>query len=853
MNSRSAITYVLVGLLIVGANSGMTAEEPSGSTPSAAIAAQPLSRALAAFSAQTGLQLVYVSSLVDGHESQNVPAGLTPRAALARLLGGTGLDFVFLNARTVKIFAAPPATSTTVAPARARDRETVLPAAIPAAEVVVTATKREQPLNDVPMSVSVLSSQEMQELNVETISDIATLTPGVEYDFSSQWGSGILTNLAIRGVNSNVGTSTTGVYVNDTPIQARNGFFSNPYPVTFDLARVEILRGPQGTLFGASAEGGAIRYITNEPSTTTFDGQFRSEAALTQTGAPSFEAGVAATGPIVRDSLGIRVSGWYRDDGGYVNRVDPLTNTTVDSDANNVSRKAFHIALAWEPGESTRITPSIEYESAQTHDTPNFYTYLSQPDEGILENGKLLPQPAEDGFTLASVTYEQRLGALKLDAITSYFDRSASATVDTTNVVGIVYFGGFGNPLGPAYPTSYADAVPTLLSLHQTLLSQEVRIASENPTGRLKWVGGLFYSRARQGDIRNTYANGDPANQGLYTNYNQTDELGAAFGNLDVALSTRWTASLGARVDHIRSDFTAHSGGFAYPSLPPLTEAVTTETPFTPRFSLSYIPVEHTLLYTTIAKGFRIGGINVGIPTNCGVNVPMSYASDSLWSEEIGVKDELLNGQLQLAASAFQIDWNRIQEHVVYDCGFGYTTNAGAATSRGFDLALDGHVTDRIQAGLALGSTDVYYTKTVTTASGQVVVDRGTVVGGVPSVPAPWIGTVFAQYQWPVHGGAFSGYVRAEDVVHSHNPGPFTEHDPRSIGYALLLRADPAINQLNLQVGLRTAALEIKLTLDNALNSQPLLQRFADSAGSSLQYAYTLRPRTLGLTVNRML
>jgi outer membrane receptor protein involved in Fe transport len=174
----------------------------------------------------------------------------------------------------------------------------------------------------------------MRELGMKSIVEIAAMTPGVEYDFSTQWGAGILTNLAIRGIDSNVGTSTTGVYIDDAPIQARNANFGNPYPVTFDLARVEVLRGPQGTLFGAGAEGGAIRFVANSPNTTTFDVLYHAELSTTEYGGMSYETGAAIGGPIVDGRVGARLSAWYQKMGGYVDRVDPLTDVTVDKNAN---------------------------------------------------------------------------------------------------------------------------------------------------------------------------------------------------------------------------------------------------------------------------------------------------------------------------------------------------------------------------------------------------------------------------------------------------------------------------------------------------------------------------------------
>jgi len=372
-------------------------------------------------------------------------------------------------------------------------------------------------------------------------------------------------------------------------------------------------------------------------------------------------------------------------------------------------------------------------------------------------------------------------------------------------------------------------------------------LTSANTATPIRWVAGLYISRERQDDTRDTYGMGGPEDPGLYLGDSTTDTHIAGFGNFDIAVARRWTLSLGARVDHTRDDFVGYDGGFAYPTLPPLTRGVTEETPLTPRLSFSYTNADNLFAYASIAKGFRIGGVNDGIPNQCSTTaIPTTYGSDSVWSHEIGIKDTLLDGRLGIDSSIYEIDWSRIQESFAFDCGFSYTANAGAAKSAGFDLAMRAQLTERFGLNLSVGFLNVHYTQRILNSAGEVIVDRGTVVGGVPSVPAPWSGSASAHYRWSMSDNV-GGYARAEDIVHSHNSGPFTENDPKAIGYDPRLIGDPAINQLNLQLGLIHSNLIAKLFVNNALNAQPLLQRSADAPGSSLIYAYSLRPRTVGL------
>src|SRR6202162_4289504 len=216
--------------------------------------------------------------------------------------------------------------------AYANDATTAEPAATGGLEeIVVTATRREENISKVPISVTAFSQDMIDQKGIKDFQDIVRFTPGVSIDTSG-------TNaISIRGISSSGGAGTTGVYIDDTPIQMRALGFNpdDTLPKTFDLDRVEVLRGPQGTLFGAGSEGGTVRYIMMQPSATAESTYARSELSYTQHGAPSYEAGVAHGGPIVDGTLGFRVSAWYRRDGGWIDRVDPTTGAVVDANANH--------------------------------------------------------------------------------------------------------------------------------------------------------------------------------------------------------------------------------------------------------------------------------------------------------------------------------------------------------------------------------------------------------------------------------------------------------------------------------------------------------------------------------------
>ena len=207
-------------------------------------------------------------------------------------------------------------------------------------EIVVTATRRTERLQDVPVSATAFSQEKLDAQGLRSIDDLTRLTPGVTFQRDATTSSGNFndedSDINIRGVDSTAGTSTVGIYIDDTPIQGRHISFTsfNAFPALFDLERVEVLRGPQGTLFGAGSEGGTVRFIQPSPDLHTDSVYMRSELATTEHGDPTYELGAAIGGPIIDDKLGFRVSASYREDGGWVDHVDYRTEAVTKSDSN---------------------------------------------------------------------------------------------------------------------------------------------------------------------------------------------------------------------------------------------------------------------------------------------------------------------------------------------------------------------------------------------------------------------------------------------------------------------------------------------------------------------------------------
>src|ERR1700722_2533297 len=261
-------------------------------------------------------------------------------------------------------------------------------------EIVVTATRRTERLQDVPVSVLAFSQEKMDSQGLKNVDDLARLSPGLNFQRNGMSSAGNYndegSDINIRGVDSTAGTSTTGIYIDDTPIQTRHiGFGSiNAFPALFDLDRVEVLRGPQGTLFGAGAEGGVVRFIAPEPNLTKSTGYVKSDFSITDGGSPSYSEGAAVGAPIIDDVLAFRVSVSYERDGGWVDRTSytlsppgaanvfggaptptPINGSTTDPNANWSETTTARLAVTWKVTDALEITPSVYYQRYYINDT----------------------------------------------------------------------------------------------------------------------------------------------------------------------------------------------------------------------------------------------------------------------------------------------------------------------------------------------------------------------------------------------------------------------------------------------------------------------------------------------------
>lgn len=792
-----------------------------------AISPQPLAGALTNFAKQTHLQLLYVSELARGKTSKGAPAGVEVDVALTRLLEGTGLRFEFLNERSVRIFAAPPAA----APVPQQDDHQSNELRDTLEEVVVTATQRDELQSLVPISMAAWTAEAIEMSGAKYFGALANLTPGVEFDSFPDFSAGIETNIAIRGINSKDG-STTAVYIDDTPIPMDPGSsFGRAYPFLFDLKRIEVLRGPQGVLYGEGAQGGAVRFITVPPDMTTLNGFAKGEVAATARSAPSYEASAAGSVPLGQGFAAVRLGAWWRQDGGFVDRVDPVTVATVEANSNHARSEAVNAAITISPNSAWQITPSFRYQSLDVNDTSAFFLEFSNPSHGVLRNGSGLPQYYTDHFTMFSLKIGATFEAADLSSTSAYFRRDANA---------LEYNAALANT-DPA-----ANAAPVWLQ--QTVLSEELRLASRDHGARLRWIVGASYVHAHYDedqDIANSALADGGALNGRQVVDRTRSQLGV-YGELDLQLWPRWTARLGLRAEHDTYDSQQQVAPFP-PLIGEQNFAIDNgSTSVVPQFNLSYQTNADSLYYATISEGYRMGGPNNTVGLACPVSTPLSYGPDYIWSYELGSKQNLRDSRLQLDAAVFYMSWQAMQLPIpLTNCGFSFTVNAGAATSKGFDLGLQAAVSEHLKLAVTVAYTDARYDETVT-LNNQVVVSRGDVVGALPLVAAPWTVSGTASYEMAIKGARLT--VSAQDMYASSNPGPFSTDNPLAVTYAPLRRANPSTNVLNVRAAATWHQFELALFVNNVFDSQPTLQVRNHITTSDLLYATTFRPRTIGLS-----
>ena len=615
--------------------------------------------------------------------------------------------------------------------------------------VIVTANKKAQSIQDVPASISALTPVELRRSGAREFKDFASSVPNLS--FGTKGGQGALSDgrtsnqIVIRGI---AGANTTAMYLDETPLPA------NISPRLVDVARVEVLRGPQGTLYGSSSMGGAVKTITNKPNVDRKEGSFSVSGASVEEGDFDYELEGTINIPI-SDKLAFRASGFYElesgvydrtivEDNFLLNSINPLTENafgetigfesglpisiatdgcpgcqaggTVNENVDDERNYGFNASLGFYPTENISIIPKVIYQN-QEGDGLDFADI--SPDNFNQVRFAGLEETFEDEWTHYSLAINIGLGSGKIVSSTSYTDRFYNEQEDVTD-----FFLSAGLPPWSSFITRQVD---------YTKFVQELRYQSELE-GKVNFIAGAFYAKEDLKESGAEDAEGlsefigsenpmfwEPEFGGIppflwdipfwrFTNDLEIEEF-SLFGEVYIDLSEKLSLTAGLRYFNANTSRQYFALGLPTDFNEVITNADINESGFNPKLNLNYKISKNNLFYGTIAKGFRLGGVNDPVPqafcadelASVGENTPDSFESDDLWNFEVGYKGVLNNGKVTFNAATFYNAWSGIQQFRRLLCGFGFTANAGKAAIYGLDLDLKAKLSKEFELSAGLG------------------------------------------------------------------------------------------------------------------------------------------------------
>jgi outer membrane receptor protein involved in Fe transport len=759
-------------------------------------------------------------------------------------------------------------------------------------EIVVTANKREENLRQVPVSVAVLDGTAIDSLHVEDIEDVSRMVPGVSFAAHQNGPNGPgQDNITIRGVSSTVGNPTVGIYIDEVPIITTTGYEGDAEPRLIDIDRVEVLRGPQGTLYGASSEGGTVRFLTNQPDSHGFSGSFRQDLSETHTGGFNYDERGVLNIPVVEGAFALRLSAEYGEDSGYINQyalVGSLAAGTsgpgslLKRGSNSDSNAAFDLKGLWTIGQDFTVTPAFLYQRETAGDTSTFI-----PSLGFYNHNNQVLATDNDVLYIPSLTVKAGLaGVADLTSVSSYVNRQVQRYTDGTAFNSAAIAGFVLDTAGMAPYTTHQlqnddilgnIASPVIFTDHFNTVTQEFRLSSPAEQKVVKWVAGVFFSSQEWTHLDHETAPGfSAAFQNIYgynidtdpilnptigtppldTNFWANDLVWqvydhnevrqyAGFAQVDFDLLPTLHLGLGDRYVYATENFSELGAGFfdfgnAGTSGTPYSQSTHFDTS-TPKVTLSYDLNPHSSVYASAGKGFRLGGATTpndnalclqGFAVLGDTNPPKSYGPDQLWSYELGSKSLVFENTLSVNADVYIIRWDSIQQSVTIPiCGGAFNTNVGDATAIGGELEVryKPPVLSGLALGLNLGAEHAYITGTLNASTAAVGQD----VLYTPNVTA----TVLADYGWHVTDEV-AAFVRGDYEYTGSSFGSFQIGTPPYV--------DPSYNVVNLNAGVRISRFEASLFAKNLLDNKTILQ---SPQINSVQEGYTLRPQTIGVSL----
>ena len=769
-------------------------------------------------------------------------------------------------------------------------------------EVTVTARKREETIQEIPISVAAPTASELRDRGAENIEDVAANVAG----FTVQNLGPGQSQIAMRGVSSGQIVrdqpgvkEQVGVYLDESVISLS---LFTPDIDLFDLSRVEVLRGPQGTLFGSGSESGTVRYITNQPRLNTSESAGELGAETISNGSVGGNAKFATNVPF-GNTAAMRVAAYYTRYGGYIDAVQP--NLSLNKDYNDGYRAGARVSFLFKPTDALSITPRILYQRVDMNgwNRIDVFNILGNPytttrPKVTLGDHRVFTQigePFTDKFTLGDVNVGYNLGGgTSVTSITSYTDRNVLVVRDAGALTSSITGGSIGLP-APVYTL---DA-PLNDSTKAKVFTEEVRLAGG--TKQLQWVGGLFFDHMKRHYAQNLPVTGFTAVSKIPTAsvYAPTDALFwsdlnynfhqyALFGEATYTMNDRFDVTGGLRFYNYKEDRTQIFDGIfgeGDDGKPQLQPGSAKANGVAPRVMANWKISDASRLYAQVAKGFRLGGIND--PLNVSLCTPAdlatfrghdSWTDETLWNYEVGAKNRVMGGRGSVNVAAFYADIKDLQATVTAgSCSSRLVFNVPKARSAGAEVEVDMAPTPAFDFALSATHTDSKLKSTVTSTdpSGAVTIVSGIQTGArMPTVPENQA-ALAATYHWTAANnwaGYASGtyqyigdrYTQVGDeylTCISGAPAPcapatlaLNSFGANTIGGPLTQNTFtfnpklPSYNLLNLRVGVLRGRWDTAVFVNNVTNETAYLSLDRERGFRARVSYLTNQPRTIGVS-----
>jgi iron complex outermembrane receptor protein len=769
-------------------------------------------------------------------------------------------------------------------------------------EIIVTAQKRAESVQDVPLSMTTIGSVALEQNAIRSFFDYGTKVPNLAFAMTGD-GVGTARTISIRGIS---GDNTTGFYIDETPLP------DSIDPRILDIDHIEVLRGPQGTLYGARSMGGTVRVITQTPDLSNFHATVHGGVSDTwHTHSPNRTVDAVVNIPVIGERASLRISGFYDHEAGFLKRsfcTDPAsagvtcfpqTNDPARiSTVNNIgatNQYGVAAALAFKVSDTLTVTPRF-MEQRETYNGFPMTDVLTTKDAigypypagsapftlpklspANFTQGRFfnIPEGGADEWHLFSLNIKWDTGVGEFVAASAYFDRKVSETEDQTDFVWTALLPAVSANPAFALPAPIPSVVNEVKNYQRFV--QEVRFASALD-GPAQFVAGAFYSDLHGRLPFAAYyppalspgygallkAAGICALVGLCTNPNNPDEIfgenyrtsirePAVFGEASYEFTKAFKATAGLRWSEVKTTAGGYQEGSVTqsPGAPPQivdAEVTTKETATTPKLQLDYKPTPDAMLYTMIAKGFRPGGLVPSVPAaTCGsqlpagvtVNETRAFKSDSLWNYELGAKSEWMDKRLTLNVALFDIKWKDIQQNILLPCGFQYRANAGAAESKGGEIELNARPVPQLQLSAGVG----YQNAKITKASSISPQRPGDPVFEVPD----WTANTSLTWTQPLQ----SDWKIVSAVDFSYVGNSYSANNLVNVDGIFQTRLRPHYELLDMRLALSHANWELALVGKNLSNTHANLgdNRALAAEAPGRPRLLVNQPQTVGLEV----